>query len=82
VTGWVSLNVDVGNWSVWIPSFRSRLSRIGRSLWSAVMSTLKLASLTVSALPLPAIVAVPVMASVRPTASLSAERLASRSRTR
>ena len=46
------------------------------------MSTLKSALLTVRLVPLPAIVTLPVIDWVRPTASLSADRLASRSRTR
>jgi len=46
------------------------------------MSTLKSAFVTARLVPLPVIVAVPVIALVRPTASLSADRLASRSRTR
>ena len=78
----MSLKVEVGKLSVWIPSLRRRLSRIWRSLASDVMSTVKSASVTLSAPPLAAIVAVPVIAFVRPTASLSADRLASRSRTR
>jgi hypothetical protein len=46
------------------------------------MSTLKSAFVTVRVEPLPVIVALPVIELVRPTASLSAERLARRSRTR
>ena len=78
----MSLNVDVGKLSVSMPSRRSRLSRIWRSLASEVMSTVKSAAVTLNEPPLDAIVAVPVIPLVRPTASLSADRLASRSRTR
>ena len=59
-TGVVSLNVEVGKLSVWMPSRRRRLSRIERSLVIVVMSTLKSAVVTLSALPLAAMVTHPL----------------------
>ena len=63
-------------------ALRRRLSRIWRSLASDIISTLNSAAVTLNPPPLEAIVAVPLIEVVRPTASLSADRLASRSRTR
>ena len=81
-TGAVSLKVAVGKASVSRPSRRRRLSRIVLSEARLVMSTLSDASVRVVAVPEVSMVIEPVTLSVRPTASLSAGRLASCSRTR
>ena len=78
VTGFESLKVAVGNW----PIERMRWSRIDLSLVSWLTSTLKDAAVTFTVLPDSVSAAAPVMADVRPTASLCAGRNASFSRTR
>ena len=81
-TGAVSVNVAVGKASVSRPSRRSRLSRIVLSDAMLVVSTVSDAAVRVVVVPEVSRVIEPVTWSVRPTASLSAGRLASCSRTR
>ena len=81
-TGLVSVKVAVGNWSVWSPSSRMRLSRCDLSEVMEVVSTVSAPAVRVVVEPDDSSVIEPVTWSVRPTASLSAGRLASCSRTR
>ena len=82
MTGFKSLKVAVGNWSLCRPIERMRWSRIDLSLVSWLTSTLKDPAVTFTVLPDSVSVAAPVMADVRPMASLCAGRNASFSRTR
>ncbi len=81
-TGDVRLKVAVGKLSVSSPSLRSRLSRIGLSDAIEVVSTDRAPAVRLVVVPEVPTVIDPVTLSVRPTASLSAGRLASCSRTR
>ena len=81
-TGAVSVNVAVGKASVSRPSLRRRLSRLDSSEVRLVVSTVRSAAVRVVVVPSDSTVIEPVTWSVRPTASLSAGRLASCSRTR
>ena len=81
-TAWLSVNVAVGKLSVWRPSVRRRLSRRSSSDAIVVVSTVKVPAVRVVVVPSVSSVIEPVTSDVRPTASLSADRVASRSRTR
>ncbi len=81
-TGWVTVNVAVGYCSVCRPSLRRRLSRRDSSDWIVVVSTVKVPAVRFAPSPVFSTVIEPLTSSVRPTASDSAGRLASCSRTR
>ena len=78
----VRTNVALGNRSVSRPSVRSRSSRRPSSDAIVVVSTVRDASVSWAPLASPVSVMLPVTSEVRPTASDSAGRLASCSRTR
>ena len=81
-TGAVIMKVAVGNWSVCRPSLRSRLSRRLSSEVMVVVSTVMVPSVSWAPSPAATTVIEPETSLVRPTASDSAGRLASCSRTR
>ena len=82
IIGEESTKVAVGYVALWMPIVWMCASRIASLLLSLSTSTVNAAALAVTTWPDWAKVAVPVMADVRPTASLSAGRNPSFSRTR